>query len=132
MDCKSHETDCWNDKCTLHTTTVLLLDNNLRLLLHVYLRCWLNNNLSDLSYRIKTSNKFRSKTNPTSSVKGDCFFSCAVLGKDVDWNVSLANNLEWVGLVLDNDMNIMLEHICGDFHKLATPTRFFASMMAST
>jgi len=118
-----------NLRLRLHNYLRLGLHKHLRLGLHNYLRLGLNDDSGTATHSSSHTNELRSHTDPATITQLDDFLTGTMLSKDIEGNVGLADDLHWVTLVLDNNVHIMLEHVCLNFHELESPSGFFSTMV---
>ena len=129
LDNKSQETLSWH-----HKAHRLLLHDNLRL--HESLGLCdddlgLNERLLvDNDSGTTHSDEFGATVKESSSIELNSLFSGTLLGENSQWDVCLANGLQGVSLIFNDDVHVLLEHSNGDFHEGHHPPGLLSAFLA--
>ena len=115
-----------------HYNLRLRLDNYLWLGLdnHLRLSGGYNNSGAATHAWCSHSNPFGTHVHVSASVELDEFFLGAETSENREWHGGFSNNLQRVSFVFDDDAQLVLEHIRGNFHELESPSGLFAAVMA--
>ena len=117
-----------NEASRLLDNSHLGLHHNLRLLNNSNLRRWLNN--SNTTHWCSHALELGAHDKPATITHSDLFLLGAKASEHIEGNTSFRDHLEWMTLIFDDDVHLMLKHIGWDRHELKGPFRVLAAVMA--